>query len=162
MESCFFDATTVDPLMSSFEPLPEGEYEAMIIKSENKLTKAGTGSYLELQVQVISGEYKKRILWAKLNLKNPSTGAVERAKRELSSICHAVGVLRPQTKEALHNIPMIVRVIQVDDERNPGKKDNKITAWIAKPDAGVTVSAPAPQPVVQTQQAPIGAGEKPW
>ena len=161
MESCFFDATTVDPLESGFAPLPEGDYEAMIVKSENKLTKAGTGSYLELQVQVISGEYKKRVLWARLNLKNPNAKAVEMAKRELSAICHAVGVLRPQTKEALHNIPMIVHVVKVPSDRG-GEDQNEIKSWKAKPDAGVTVSAPAPQPVVQMQQAPVGAGEKPW
>ena len=83
MEECFFDATTVDPLDSGFAPIPEGDYEVAIVKSQNKPTKSGTGSYLELQCQVVSGEHAKRVLWTRLNLKNPSTAAVEMAKREL-------------------------------------------------------------------------------
>ncbi|MBQ4198401.1 MAG: DUF669 domain-containing protein, partial [Kiritimatiellae bacterium] len=54
MEECFFDATTVDPLDSGFAPIPEGDYEVAIVKSQNKPTKSGTGSYLELQCQVVS------------------------------------------------------------------------------------------------------------
>lgn len=157
MDSCFFDATTVDPLNGGFDPIPEGDYEAMIVKSTNKMTKSGTGSFLELQVQIISGEYAKRLVWARLNLKNPNPTAVEMAKRELSSICHATGVLRPQTKEALHNIPVMIHVVKRDDGR--GGESNEIKSWKAKPSA--TQAAPA-APAAPAAQTPTGAGERPW
>ena len=157
MEECFFDATTVDPLDSGFSPIPDGDYEVAIVKSQNKPTKSGTGSYLELQCQVVSGEYAKRVLWARLNLKNPSTAAVEMAKRELSSICHATGVLRPKCKEDLHNIPIIAHVVQVADNR--GEMKNEIKGWKAKD----KVAAPAQTQTQEAQSnAPTGAGEKPW
>lgn len=156
MDSCFFDATTIDPLNGGFDPIPEGDYEAMIVKSENKMTKAGTGSYLELQLQIISGEYAKRLVWTRLNLKNPSTKAVEMAKRELAAICYAVGVLRPQTKEALHNIPVIIHIVKKDDGR--GGETNEIKAWKAK-SAEKTSAASA-----ETQAATHVASseERPW
>ena len=152
MDSCFFDATTVEPLDSGFSPVPEGDYEAMIVKSANKVNKKGTGSYLELQVQIISGEYAKRIVWARLNLKNPNPTSVEMAKRELASICYAVGVLKPSKKEDLHNIPMIIHVVQRDDDR--GGKQNDIKGWKAKPAA-----AQAAQPAATASDDP---DERPW
>ena len=148
MEECFFDATTVDPLDSGFAPIPEGDYEVAIVKSQNKPTKSGTGSYLELQCQVVGGEYSKRVLWARLNLRNASAAAVEMAKRELSSICHATGVLRPRCKEDLHNIPVIAHVVQVAD--NMGGMRNEIKGWKAK------------NPAQARPDAPAGAGAKPW
>ena len=158
MEECFFDATTVDPLDSGFTPIPEGDYEVVIVKSTNKPTKTGNGSYLELQCQVVSGEHAKRVLWARLNLKNPSSAAVEMAKRELSSICHATGVLRPKCKEELHNIPMIVHVVQVEGRNG---MQNEIKGWKAKEGA----TAPAAQsaaPAPSTPAQPTSAGGRPW
>lgn len=160
MEECFFDATTVEPLGADFEPMPEGDYEVVIVGSQNRPTKSGMGSYLELKCQVASGEYARRCLWARLNLKNPNPTAVEMAKRELSAICHATGVLRPKTKEALHGIPVMVRVAKVADDRGGFK--NEIKGWSAKQ------SAPAAAPAQQTAapaapaEAPTSAGARPW
>ena len=157
MDECFFDATTVNPLDSGFAPIPEGDYEVAIVKSQNKPTKSGTGSYLELQCQVVSGEYAKRVLWGRLNLKNPSTAAVEMAKRELSSICHATGVLRPKCKEDLHNIPVIAHVVQVAD--NKGEMRKEIKGWKAKENAAPAQAQPAQE---ATPPQPTSAGGRPW
>ena len=157
MEECFFDATTVDPLDSGFMPLPDGDYEVAIVRSQNKPTKSGTGSYLELQCQVVSGEYAKRVRWARVNLKTPSTAAVEMAKRELSSICHATGVLRPKCKEELHNIPMIVHVVQVEGRNG---MQNEIKGWRAKENAAPVAQSAAPAPSTPAQ--PTSAGGRPW
>ena len=138
-------------------PLPDGDYEVAIVRSQNKPTKSGTGSYLELQCQVVSGEYAKRVLWARLNLKNPSTAAVEMAKRELSSICHATGVLRPKCKEELHNIPMIVHVVQVEGRNG---MQNEIKGWRAKENAAPVAQSAAPAPSTPAQ--PTSAGGRPW
>ena len=148
----------MDPLDSGFSPIPEGDYEVVIVKSTNKPTKTGNGSYLELQCQVVSGEYAKRVLWARLNLKNPSSAAVEMAKRELSSICHATGVLRPKCKEELHNIPMIVHVVQVEGRNG---MQNEIKGWKAKENAAAPAAQPA-TPAPSTPAQPTSAGGRPW
>ena len=153
MEEVFFDATGVEPA-GSFDPLPAGDYEVVIVESTWKPTKAGTGSYLELKAQVTKGEHEKRNLWARLNLKKPNATAVEIAKRELSAICHAVGVLRPKAKEELHGIPLVAKVV-VKDNQN-GEPTNEVKGW--KPVDGAQQTAAAPSAPKQ----PVSAGGAPW
>jgi len=43
-----FDARNVEQ-MDDFEPIPAGNYIAAVVASEMKPTKAGNGSFLELQ-----------------------------------------------------------------------------------------------------------------
>lgn len=104
-----FDARTVDPT-TDFEPIPAGRYLAAITDSEVKGTKSGSGSYLQFTFTLLEGEYKNRVLWARLNLDNPNATAVKIARAELSAICHAVGVMAPKDSCELHNLPLIVRI----------------------------------------------------
>lgn len=104
-----FDATQVDPT-NTFEPVPAGEYEVMIIDSEEKYTAKGNGKYLQLTLQVQSGEFTGRMLFDRLNLDNQNRTAVEIAQRQLSQICHAIGELRLTDSRQLHEKPLIARV----------------------------------------------------
>lgn len=104
-----FDANEVEPI-SNFEPIPAGTYAAVITESEMKSTKAGNGHFLQLTFQVIDGEYKNRLLWNRLNLRNASATAVQIAKAELSAICRAVGVMAPQDSVELHDLPLVIHV----------------------------------------------------
>ena len=104
-----FDARNVEA-MDEFEPIPAGQYLAAIVASDVKATKAGDGSYLELQFQVIEGPYKGRLLWARLNLDNPNKLAVKIARAQLAAVCKAVGVLTPNDSTELHNLPLTVKV----------------------------------------------------
>lgn len=96
-----FDATTVEP-SAGFDDVPEGQYVAEIIESAEKRTQAGDGSYLALTWQIAEGPMNKRRLWTNLNLDNPSAEAVNIAKAELSAICRAIGVLKPNESSELH------------------------------------------------------------
>jgi len=104
-----FNAHEVDPA-TTFDPLPAGKYLAAIIASEMKRTKSGVGNYLELTFQILEGEYRNRILWARLNLDNPNPTTVKIAKAELSAICRAVGVMTPRDSVDLHNLPLQISV----------------------------------------------------
>ena len=104
-----FNANEVDPAVG-FDPIPAGKYLAVITESEMKPTKAGTGQYLQLTFQVIDGEYKGRLIWARLNLDNPSDMAVKIARAELSAICRAIGVMAPKDSVELHNLPLVIKV----------------------------------------------------
>ena len=156
MDDVFFDATGIEPA-GTFEPLPPGDYEVVITESTWRPTKAGTGSFLELKCQVVGGDYDKRNLWARLNLKNPNATAVEIAKRELSAICHAVGVLRPKSKEELHGIPLIAKVV-VRENQN-GEPSNEIKGWKPK-DGGANggKNTAAQNTAAQNTAAPNGTG----
>ena len=104
-----FNANEVEPT-TSFEPLPAGKYLVAITESEMKPTKSGAGSYLQLAFQVLEGQFKNRILWARLNLDNPNSLTVQIARAELSAICRAVGVLQPKDSCELNNLQLVITV----------------------------------------------------
>jgi hypothetical protein len=109
MDLTGFDANAVDPAESR-EPVPAGWYKVVIASSEEKPTKAQTGSYLNLQMQIVDGEHAGRSVYDLLNLNNPNQTAVEIAQRTLSSICRATGVMTPRQSDDLHDKPMMVKV----------------------------------------------------
>ena len=139
-----FDAESVEP--GSFEPIPAGEYPAIIIASEEKETKAGTGHYLMLTFQIIEGNYKDRQLWARLNLDNPNSKAVQIARGELSSICRAVNVMKPKTSMELHNLPLGIKVT-IKNRSDTGEPSNEIKGYRSM--GGAT-----PPPATETATAP--------
>lgn len=57
--------------------------------------KPGTGEYLQLEFEIIEGEYRNRKVWTRLNINNPNPDAVRMAQADLSAICHAVNVIQP-------------------------------------------------------------------
>ena len=104
-----FDASSVEPNVP-LEALPPGDYIAQILQSEMRVTKAGTGQMLWLDMEVLEGPLKNRHLYDQLNLINPNPTAEEIAQRTLSAICHAVGKLQVADSEELHFQPLLVRV----------------------------------------------------
>jgi len=104
-----FDANQVDPSVA-LDPLPAGKYLAVVSESELKPTKTGGGKYLQLTFQVIDGEFKGRLVWARLNLENKSEMTVKIARGELSAICRAIGVMQPKDSVELHNVPLEINV----------------------------------------------------
>ncbi len=129
-----FDARKVEP-MDTFKPIPAGKYVAAIVASEMKPTKSGNGSYLELQFQVLEGEYEGRLLWARLNLENPNKLAVKIARSELASICKAVGILTPNDSTELHDLPLQVTV-KLKKRSDTGELTNEIAGYAPKPKPG--------------------------
>ncbi|MBP7610573.1 MAG: DUF669 domain-containing protein [Steroidobacteraceae bacterium] len=143
-----FDARQIEPT-STFEPLPAGKYLAAITESEMKATKNGNGSYLQLTFTVIEGEYKNRVLWARLNLDNPNATAEKIARSELSAICHATGVMQPRDSVELHNLPLVIAV-KLRKRKDTGELTNEIKGYERKASAG------------QAQQAPVTDNTPPW
>jgi len=140
-----FNANEVDPNVA-FEPVPAGKYVAAIVASEMKPTKSGVGNYLELSFQVIEGQYKGRVLWARLNLDNPNPTTVKIARGELSAICRAVGVMTPRDSQDLHNLPMQINV-RVKKRDDTGELTNEIKGYAKR-------EAAAGQPQQATDNTP--------
>jgi hypothetical protein len=122
-----FDANSVEPA-DELEPIPAGRYVAVIVDSEMKPTKSGTGNYLQLTFQIVEGEHANRLLWVRLNLDNPNATAVEIARRELSAICRSVGVLVPTDSTDLHNLPCVIHV-RVKRRNDTGELQNEIKGY---------------------------------
>ncbi len=142
-----FDASQVEPT-ASFDPIPAGKYLAAITESEMKPTKNGSGSYLQMTFTVLEGEYKNRVLWARLNLNNPNATAVKIARSELSALCRAVGVLTPRDSVELHNIPLLITV-KLKKREDTGELTNEVKGFEPK-----SVVAGQPQQAPQTNNTP--------
>ncbi len=144
-----FNANEVEP-SASFEAIPAGKYLAMITDSEMKPTKNGSGSYLQLTFTILEGEYKGRVVWARLNLANPNQTAVKIAQSELSAVCRAAGVMTPKDSCELHNIPLLITV-KVKKRKDNDELSNEIKGFESK-------AAAAGKP----QQAPANITTPPW
>lgn len=146
-----FDANNVDP-NTTFDPLPAGWYKAVITESEEKPTKAMTGSFLQLKLEVIDGPHKGRTVFDRLNLNNPNGTAVEIAQRTLSAICRAVNVRTPRQSSDLHDKPMMVK-LAVRPAANGFDANNDVKGYEAT-DGGSSSGEAKP--------ASSGAATPPW
>lgn len=142
--------------LDSFEPVPPDKYEAMIVDSEVKPTNAGDGELLVLRWRIISGDYENRLVFDRVNLKNPNNEAVAIGQRQLSSICRALGKLRIKDSAELHEIPCIINV--KIKAAGPDKKgvfreaQNEIKGY--EPiDSGQQQAAPAPAAAAPSRPA---------
>jgi hypothetical protein len=128
-----FNALEVSP-SKPYEPIPAGNYNMVFISAQEKANKANTGSYLQLDAQVIEGEYANRKVIVRLNLKNANATAVEIAKAELSAICRAVNVPMPKVSSDLLNKPFMgkLKVVTARGEYSAG---NEIAGYEAVPKA---------------------------
>lgn len=147
-----FDSNTVDP-RDSFAPLPNGWYQGEITKSESRQNKAGTGSYLQLEIKIMGPTHEGRIIWDRLNLNHPKENVVEIAQRTLSSICKATGVLTVKDSSELHGKPFAIK-LKVRAETADFDASNDVKGYMplseqpigAAPAATTSGAAPAATP----------------
>lgn len=149
-----FDARQVDP-QQSFEPIPAGWYNMMIVESEMKPTSNGQGAYLQLSLKVVDGQYAGRQVFDRLNLQNQNPVAAEIAYRRLSAYCHATGVIQVQDSQQLHGIPFKARVSVRTDSTGQYEPSNEVKAVKHINEETGTTAAPAQQGFqAPPQQAP--------
>lgn len=170
MASLNFDASGIDTT-SQFDAIPAGDYEAMVTDSTMKSTKDGTGQYLELIIEIQSGQFQGRRLWDRLNLSNRNQKAVEIAQKQLAQLCHATGILQVRDSQQLHNRPIIAKVAAKNDpERgmvNEVKGYKAKATMMAQAPAFQAARVAAPQaPMQAPAQAPASMGQQgaplPW
>lgn len=157
MAKLIFDANAFDGVEAPQENtiLPAGEYTMQIVQSELRMTKAGTGQYLFLEFDVVSGPCAPgRKFWDRLNIENPNEQTKKIALSQLLAICKAAGfAFPPSDSQELHFKPIKVVIKHKENkqgtlEARPGYYSLSDTPKVA------TVSAPV--------AAPAGAAAKPW
>lgn len=150
------------------DPIPAGEYLAMIVDSDMKSTKDGRGQYLELVHQIVDGPFKGRKVWARLNLVNSNQQTATIAQAHLSAITHALGLQDTPISDSqhLHNRPLVIRVtFEKADGQKRTSDSNDVKGWkspsaTAAPVAGVGAGVAGAQ--AQQSAAPAAAGPAPW
>lgn len=120
---------------TDFAAIPAGEYTSQIVDSDMKPTKKNDGEFLELEYEVMDGEFKGRKLWARLNLKSANAQAQEIANRQFASIREATCVANPRDSQELHYKPHVIRVefIPAGTTQKNGytttRDGNEVKAW---------------------------------
>ena len=104
-----FNAQQYDPTQGGGS-LPVGRHPVIIESSEVKANKANDGGYLQLNLKLIDGPQMGTTGAYRLNLYHSNPQTAEIAHRQLSAICHCVGVFNVQDSSQLHNIPFIIEV----------------------------------------------------
>jgi hypothetical protein len=129
MASLQFKASEV-PEDKGFEIIPAGKYSAQIIQSEMKDTKAGTGQFLELRLQLLDAPYTGRLVFERLNLVNPNETAVKIANRTLADICEACNIDELEDSEELHGIELEIE-LKVEPPKGDFPESNKVKRYKA-------------------------------
>ena len=153
-----FDASGVEP-NAPLEALPPGNYKVQILQSEMRVSKAGNGQMLWLDMEVLEGPLQSRHVYDQLNLINPNPTAEEIAQRTLSAICHAVGKLQVADSEELHFLPMVVKVAVRPNGYNEVKGYKPVQQATVAP---TPAQGSATTPEVNQRPAPATSATAPW
>ena len=147
MAKVHFDISTYEAPKSDYDPLPKGEYEAIVTESQMKITKAGTGEYLALTMQITDGEHSGRKIWENLNLHNPNEVAENIARANLKAISQACGFAELDDTDQLNDIPFIL-VLDIDrkDSTRNRVMGYKRAGSGSAPSASSTASAASAKP----------------
>lgn len=105
-----FDAHAPENQSAGFEPLPVGKYDLIVVETDLKPNKKRTGDVLTLVYEVISGEFKKRKIYNRLNYNHPDAETQKISRGELSRLVKAVGLRQINDSDELTNIPFVADI----------------------------------------------------
>lgn len=154
-----FNAQQYDP-SQSVGGLPVGKHPVIVESSEVKANAKNDGGYLQLNLKIIDGPAAGTTGAYRLNLYHSSQQTVEIAHRQLSAVCHVVGVFNVQDSAQLHNIPFMVEVgLQKGEEAaQKGYTEVKRVFDVHGNEPGKAGQGQAP---AQPQHAPQGFAQQP-
>jgi hypothetical protein len=158
MDLSNFDFGSVEVTEQNFELVPNGDYKACIVSSEQKLTKKAQesgnpadGTMLVLRYQILDGPHAGRQVFQNLNFLNASEQAQSIGRQQLAAVFGACGVTAVGDSSELHDIPLTISLI-VKAGTN-GYSDRNEVKKVKKARQGSPAPVPASAPV-QSQPAP--------
>ena len=138
----------------TFEPIPAGRYLCLIKQTDQKDTRNKTGKYVEVEFEVMKGNFQRRKLWARLNVHNQSAEAQRIGREQFNALKLAAGKERVEATEELHG-KLVVCIVAIEDgNRGP---QNQVTGFLqatAQDSKNVSSSAPP----ARTRPAATSAG----
>lgn len=147
------------PESQSFEPIPEGWYQANIAGAELKQTKNGNGEYLAIRYDILGPQYQGRVIFGNVNLKNINSKAEEIGRRQLGDLMRACGLKNLQDSDQLlgHNVQIKVKVSEPRDGYDAQNQINGFKSLNESPKPAPTVSQKT-----TPQTTPKAATKAPW
>ena len=110
-----------------FSPLPDGWYAVTISEADVKSTKAGTGSYIKLRLDVSGPTHQGRVVYTNFNIRNPNPKAEEIGNQQLGELMRAVAMPRLEDTDQLIGALLTIKVAIETSENYPAK--NVVKGW---------------------------------
>ncbi len=139
-----FDCKSVDPTEDFLVP---GDYTCKIAEAEVSPTKAGTGHYLKVVLEVVQeGKDKGRKLYDYINIQNPNETAERLAQKSLSALGRATNIWEIKHPQQLLN-QILVAVVTKNDNGNNVRTYKPVAQMQSATAADLGGLAPAPAAV---------------
>ena len=139
---------------SSFDLIPDGWYQAMIVKGEIKETKNQTGEYINFRFDIIGPTHQGRCVYSVLNIKNQSAEAERIGRQQLGDIMRAVGLTKATDTDQFLGQALQIK-LGSQKETEGRQASNKIIGYKA-----LTGSVPAFQKPKEKEAEPEKANSK--
>ncbi len=156
MDLSNFNLSDVEVSPSSYDLIPNGDYKACIVDSEQKLTKKAQasgnpadGTMLVLRYQILEGPHAGRQVFQNVNFMNASEQAQSIGRQQLAAVFGACGKTAVGDSSELHDVPLTIS-LTIKAGTN-GYEDRNEVKKVKKARQGSPAPAPAP---VQEQPAP--------
>jgi hypothetical protein len=147
-----FATDAVEP-QKAFEPLPPGRYRVGVRKVSIKPTKAGNGKRLNVELVVVDGDCKGRVVFHGLNIQHATPQAQEIGRRELAGLLLAAGMPGARDMAQLVGVE-VVATLKVRPARDGYDASNEVRGY--EPCSGSTQTSTPP-----ASAAPGAAPKKP-
>ena len=151
-----FDPAEIPENERSFDVLPAGTYEAQVIESEVKDTKAGDGKMLNVTWEITAGPFERRKVWDRINIQNPSAQAQGIGQRRLADMCEAMGTGAIKDSEELHFKPCLV-VLGIEKDKSGEYPDKNRVTRVKPLGGGASSIRPTHTPAARDAAGPSSA-----
>ena len=159
------DLTSVEvKAPGEFMAIPAGKYRVMVTEAEYKATAAGTGHRIALQLTIVAGEHKGRLLFEGLNVDNPNEVAQQIGRQRLAEICDALQIGRGDLNDVgqIEGQTLVANVTRTASKDPKYGDSNGYTNSVNRFEADL-IAAQASRPKQQAATAqPSAAEESPW
>jgi len=131
----------------SFDPLPEGWYQATITGAELANTKTGTGQYIKIKYSITGPTHAGRVVFGNLNIRNQNPQAESIGRQQLGELMRAIGLPRVEDTDQLIGGSLSIK-LTVKAADGQYEASNEVKGFKA------ASGSPAPQAFGQSQAAP--------
>ena len=151
----------------SFEPLPEGFYNATITQAELKPTNDGTGQYIKIRLDITGPSHQGRVVFSNLNIKNANAKAEEIGRQQLGDIMRAIGLSKVTDTDQLIgssvNIKLAIRAARTDEKTGKTyEASNDVKGYRAINGGAAPAFKPAAPAAAPAAQAAPAKAAPPW
>jgi Protein of unknown function (DUF669) len=147
---------------AGFDPLPPGEYSAVVIDAGVKTPKSGAGYMLSVQYKVTDGEHEGRSVFQTIVFQHLNETAQRIGRSTMKSLCDACG-LRAVVSDTDEFLMKPVRLkLGIEKDKNGVYDDRNRVQKILPPDGANGHTQHAHVAAAAPVRPAASDGSKPW